>query len=65
VARQGNLTVTAEDYERNGAIFFGDRPLDDPGYSKITLIGKVGVPPTNTAETWNSCSRAPKIDQIA
>jgi hypothetical protein len=38
-----NLTIRAEDYERNGALFFGDRPLDNPGYSEFTLSGLVGI----------------------
>ncbi|MBK9445925.1 MAG: hypothetical protein IPO00_07445 [Betaproteobacteria bacterium] len=37
------LELTANDYERGQAIFFGDRPLNDPGYSSFTLSGSVGV----------------------
>jgi hypothetical protein len=40
---QFNLTVVAQDYERGNAVFFGDRPLENPGYSKFTLNGSVGI----------------------
>ncbi|WP_301102657.1 matrixin family metalloprotease, partial [Propionivibrio sp.] len=44
--RLGMVTVSAKDYDSAG-VFFGDRPLDDPGYSAITLKGSVGVGQTN------------------
>ncbi len=36
------VKVTAKDIERVNT-FFGDRPLDNPGYSKFELRGSVGV----------------------
>ena len=39
----GSVLVTAKDYAATGReVFFGDRPLDDPGYSAITLKAGVG-----------------------
>lgn len=39
---KGYANVAAKDYT-GGGIFFGDRPLDDPGYSAFKLKGSVGV----------------------
>ncbi|MEQ1526082.1 MAG: matrixin family metalloprotease [Gallionella sp.] len=40
--RQGIVTVTAKDIPAVQT-FFGDRPLDNPGYSAFTLHGEVSV----------------------
>ena len=40
--RTGRITVTAKDIAQVNT-FFGDRPLDNPGYSKIYLSGAVGA----------------------
>src|SRR5262249_26797938 len=38
---EGNITIhidiTATDYDDTGRTFFGDRPLDNPGYSTMVL----------------------------
>ena len=39
--RTGLASVTAKDYANTPNIFFGDRPLDNPGYSQFTLKGEV------------------------
>ncbi|MHB8166023.1 MAG: dockerin type I domain-containing protein, partial [Sulfuricella sp.] len=39
---RGSVNVIAEDYVKGQAVFFGDRPLDNPGYSAFTLKGEVG-----------------------
>lgn len=45
------ITVTATDAAHG--VFFGDRPLDDPGYSEFTLSGPVGVDaPRETLDVW-------------
>ncbi len=45
---KGSVFVTARDYASAVfTVFFGDRPLDNPGYSKFTLQGNVGVDQTN------------------
>ena len=42
--RSGAATVTAKDYSTaNDPVFFGDRPLVNPGYSAFKLLGEVGV----------------------
>ena len=41
---QVTLDIVAKDFAPGAnTIFFGDRPLDNPGYSNIELLGKVGV----------------------
>ena len=48
VWRTGTVTVTATDYATaNNSHFFGDRPLDDPGYSAFKLKSGVGAGQTN------------------
>ena len=47
LARHGFAGVAARDYATTATTFFGDRPLDNPGYSKMTLKGQVGVGSTN------------------
>ena len=37
------MRVDAKDYASATATFFGDRPLDNPGYSKMELTGEVKV----------------------
>jgi|GEM_PF-5182553 len=42
--KAGEVTVTAKDYESTGQeVFFGDRPMDNPGYSVLKLEGSVAV----------------------
>ena len=41
------MRVDAKDYASAPAAFFGDRPLDNPGYSKMELTGEVKVGSTN------------------
>ncbi len=36
-----NLNVAAKDFAQTANTFFGDRPLDNPGYSAMTLKGEV------------------------
>ena len=45
--KQGIVTVTAKDFGQVQT-FFGDRPLDNQGYSKFALSGSVGVGSGNT-----------------
>ena len=45
--RKGVAGVAAQDYARQASAFFGDRPLDNPGYSKMELTGEVKVGSTN------------------
>ena len=45
--RKGVAGVAAQDYARQASAFFGNRPLDNPGYSKMELIGEVKVGSTN------------------
>ena len=41
---QANIAVTARDYVKaKGTVFFGDRPTDNPGYSKFTLSDDVKI----------------------
>ncbi|RYE81520.1 MAG: tandem-95 repeat protein [Oxalobacteraceae bacterium] len=48
IDKVGVVDVTAHDYDATGAeIFFGDRPVDNPGYSAIQLFGEVGVGKAN------------------
>ncbi len=46
--KHGIINVTAKDYANASNIFFGDRPLDNPGYSKFALSGSVGAGSGNT-----------------
>jgi hypothetical protein len=47
-SKKGSILVTAKDYAGSGTeVFFGDRPLDNPGYSTMTLSGAVGVGQAN------------------
>ncbi|HND81548.1 MAG TPA: Ig-like domain-containing protein, partial [Accumulibacter sp.] len=39
----GSALVTAKDFASTANVYFGDRPLDDPGYSKFELKGSVGI----------------------
>ena len=48
--RSGQATVTARDYATAPATFFGDRPLDNPGYSKMTLTAEVKKDSENTLD---------------
>ena len=41
------MRVDAKDYASATAAFFGNRPQDNPGYSKMELIGEVKVGSTN------------------
>ena len=43
INRVGGVRVDAKDYASASATFFGDRPLDNPGYSKMELTGEVKV----------------------
>ena len=54
IDKVGNkLTMTATDYTKApGTVFFGDRPLSDPGYSAFTLTGDVKVGSTNTLDVY-------------
>ena len=36
--RKGVAGVAAQDYARQASAFFGDRPLDNPGYGKIEFL---------------------------
>ncbi|MEQ1526180.1 MAG: hypothetical protein ABL911_05515, partial [Gallionella sp.] len=45
--KHGIVSVTAHDYASSSNVFFGDRPLDNPGYSAFTLKGTVGVGQAN------------------
>jgi hypothetical protein len=48
VWKQGTVLVTASDYPVVGTeVFYGDRPLDNPGYSAMTLRGTVRFNQTN------------------
>jgi|CXWL01.1.fsa_nt_gi hypothetical protein len=47
VEKHGIVSVTAHDYASRSNTFFGDRPLDNPGYSAFTLHGEVGVGKAN------------------
>ena len=47
INRVGGVRVDAKDYASAPAAFFGDRPLDNPGYSKMELTGGVGAGQTN------------------
>jgi hypothetical protein len=48
----GSASVEATDYAKGSAVFVGDRPLNDPGYSKFTLTGDVKVGSTNTLDVY-------------
>ncbi|MDS4013282.1 MAG: Ig-like domain-containing protein, partial [Candidatus Accumulibacter sp.] len=43
----GSALVTAKDFASTANVYFGDRPLDDPGYSKFELRGSVGISADN------------------
>ena len=47
LAKAGNgagwAYVVAKDYQGASSVFFGDRPLENPGYSEFVLRGDVGV----------------------
>jgi hypothetical protein len=48
VWKEGLVRVKAQDYAATGReVFFGDRPLNNPGYSTMTLSGEVGVGKAN------------------
>jgi predicted chitinase len=48
VWKSGSVSVSATDYTATGReAYFGDRPLDNPGYSAIVLSGNVGVGQAN------------------
>ncbi|WP_168921806.1 tandem-95 repeat protein [Polaromonas vacuolata] len=52
--KKGLITVTAKDFINSGArVFFGDRPLENPGYSAFTLSGEVSLAAAN-AKTIDS-----------
>ncbi|MCX6016396.1 MAG: hypothetical protein NT020_12555, partial [Chloroflexales bacterium] len=44
--RTGRITIKAKDIDQVNT-FFGDRPLDNPGYSEFSLKGAVGVNQAN------------------
>ncbi|MFN7858070.1 MAG: hypothetical protein ACK5OA_16140 [Acidovorax sp.] len=44
--RAGRITIKAKDIDQVNT-FFGDRPLDNPGYSEFSLKGAVGVNQAN------------------
>lgn len=46
-AKSGYAQVTAKDFASVSNIFFGDRPLVNPGYSEFLLKGSVGVKQDN------------------
>jgi len=41
--KDGTVKVTAKDFATTTTTFFGDRPLDNPGYSELKLAGEVSV----------------------
>ncbi len=41
------ITITAKDFAINRNPYFGDRPIDNPGYKEITLAAGVGDKQTN------------------
>ena len=45
------LSVSATDYTSN-SMFFGDRPLDNPGYSAFTLTSDVKIGSTNWLDVY-------------
>jgi hypothetical protein len=47
-----SLTVTAKDYATAANTFFGDRPLDNPGYSAIKLKNQVAGSSADTIDVW-------------
>jgi hypothetical protein len=48
VWKEGFVRVTAQDYAATGReVFFGDRPLSNPGYSQMQLRGTVGLNQAN------------------
>lgn len=38
-----SLDVWAKDYDKGAAVFIGDRPLDNPGYSKLNIAGEISL----------------------
>ena len=51
--RDGVVTVTAQDFaEAQERVFFGDRPLDNPGYSDVRLAGNVGLNDLNRHDVF-------------
>jgi hypothetical protein len=40
--RSAAIGITAYDFATTANTFVGDRPLDNPGYSKLVLTGSVG-----------------------
>ena len=49
--KEGQVKVTAKDVPR-ATTFFGDRPLDDPGYSAMTLKGEVKTGSTDKLDVY-------------
>ena len=41
--RDGRITIDIKDVPPSNGVFFGDRPLDNPGYSEMKLGGTVAI----------------------
>ena len=46
--RAGSVTIDIKDVASSNSVFFGDRPLDNPGYSDLKLSGTVVVGHANS-----------------
>ena len=47
-----SLKVTAKDYATAQTTFFGDRPLNNPGYTAFTLTSEVALNSKGTLDVW-------------